>query len=224
MKVRLFERWTKINDSSSKFCNDRSHTALVDERRSARRNWLSQWVENYHRDLSTASNPTIRAGMRYAKAWHSGIVILAERPGRATVSESAASRVASEIRVASKCQSISIGHGDSDGNRRERKYVLLPDLRVGVARVPASIKAVVGAIHGYYSAYAENETFELSQRRVFKIPYIFKLYWRIFSTNNKDIGAARDGLFNILPLSVRLLMVSRYNDAVEKCSKSFSPR
>lgn len=70
-----------------------------------------------------------------AQAWRIGIVILAERPGRATVSR-ARSRAASEIRVASKCQSISIGHADSNGNRRECKYVLLSDVRVD-ARVSA---------------------------------------------------------------------------------------
>lgn len=63
------------------------------------------------------------------KLWRIGIVILAERPGRATVSR-AHSRAASEIRVAPKCQSISIGHADSNGNRRECKYVLLSDVRV----------------------------------------------------------------------------------------------
>lgn len=42
-----------------------------------------------------------------------GIVILAERPGRVAVSR-APSRAASEIRVVSKYQSISIGRGDSN--------------------------------------------------------------------------------------------------------------
>lgn len=59
------------------------------------------------------------------QAWRLGIVILAEGSGRAIVS-GAPPRAASEIRVASKCQSISIGHEDSNGNRRQRKCVRSP--------------------------------------------------------------------------------------------------
>lgn len=63
---------------------------------------------------------------------------------RATVS-GAPPRAASEIRVASKCQSISIGHGDSNGNRRERKCVhSCRVLGVAVVRaMPVGIQAVL---------------------------------------------------------------------------------